>query len=164
MNTNTHLANPSAKDGLILLGRALIAYLFIPGGWEKLTGFSDTVGYIAAQGVPLPEVAAAIAVGAELGLGLLLLFGLKERWAALGLAIFVAVITPIFHGYWHAPDAARMMQQKINFDKNLAVIGGLLVLTAVGAGRWSLDGRRRSGESRDALQYENRRDDRRASA
>lgn len=150
MNTTTRLTNDtsSALDGLILLGRALIAYLFIPGGWGKLTGFSGTVGYIASQGVPLPEVAAAIAVAAELGLGLLLLFGWKTRWVALGLAIFVAVITPIFHGYWDAPAAARMMQ-KINFDKNLAVVGGLLVLTAIGAGRWSLDGARRPGESRE---------------
>jgi putative oxidoreductase len=156
MNT-THLSNPSpAQDGFLLLGRALIAYLFIPGGWGKLTGFSGTVAYIASQGVPLPEVAAAIAVAAELGLGLLLLVGWKARWVALGLAIFVAVITPVFHAYWNAPEAARMMQ-KINFDKNLAVIGGLLVLAAVGAGRWGLDGGRRSGQSRDGERYDNRR-------
>jgi putative oxidoreductase len=140
MNTNTRLTNDtgSAADALMLLGRALMAYLFIPGGFGKLMGFSGTVGYIASQGVPMPEVAAAIAIGAELGLGLLLLFGWQTRWAALGLAIFVAVITPMFHAFWQAPDAARAMQ-KINFDKNLAVVGGLLVLATVGAGRWSLD-------------------------
>jgi putative oxidoreductase len=140
MNTNTRLPNDtsSAADTLMLLGRALIAYLFIPGGFGKLMGFSHTVGQIAAHGVPMPEVAAALAIGAELGLGLLLLFGWNTRWAALGLAVYVAVITPIFHGFWHAPDAARAMQ-KINFDKNLAVVGGLLILATVGAGRWSID-------------------------
>ena len=67
--------------------------------------------------------------------------GFKARWAALGLAIFTAVITPIFHGYWALP-ADQQMMQKLMFDKNLAVIGGLLVVAAFGAGRLSLDGRR----------------------
>jgi putative oxidoreductase len=144
MNTTTYFTDDThpARDAVVLLGRALVAYLFIPGGWAKLTGFSGTVAYIASQGVPMPEVAAAIAVAAELGLGLLLLLGWQTRWVAFGLALFVAVITPIFHGYWNAPAAARTMQ-KINFDKNLAVVGGLLALSTFGAGRWSLDGMRR---------------------
>jgi len=124
-----------------MVGRALLALLFIPAGWAKIAGFSGVVGYIASKGVPLPEVAAAIAIAAELGLGLLLLFGLKARWAALGLAIFVAVITPIFHNYWAAPAAQQMMQQQA-FFKNVAVLGGLLVLFAFGPGGWSVDGKR----------------------
>jgi putative oxidoreductase len=91
--------------------------------------------------VPFPEVAAALAIAVELGLGLLLLVGWQARWAALGLAIFIAVITPIFHGYWALPEAQQMMQKQA-FNKNLAVLGGLLVVTAFGAGRFSLDGRR----------------------
>lgn len=129
------------QDALALVGRLLLAYLFIPAGWGKLVGFSGVAGYIASKGVPLPEVAAAVAVAAELGLGLLLLVGWQARWAALGLAIFVAVITPIFHGFWAVPDAQHMMQ-KLNFDKNMAIVGGLLALTALGAGRFSLDARR----------------------
>ncbi|MDB5875547.1 MAG: DoxX family protein [Ramlibacter sp.] len=137
MNPN----NNSAQDTLVLVGRVLMAWLFVPEGWNKITGFAGTVGYIASQGVPLPEVCAAIAIAAELGLGLLLLIGWQARWAALGLAIFTAVITPIFHNYWAAPEAERMMQH-INFSKNVAIVGGLLVLAAFGAGRFSFDGRR----------------------
>ena len=131
----------SFQDALALVGRLLLAYLFIPAGWGKLVGFSGVAGYIASKGVPLPEVAAAVAIAAELGLGLLLLVGWQARWAALGLAIFVAVITPIFHGFWAVPEAQHMMQ-KLNFDKNMAIVGGLLALTALGAGRFSLDARR----------------------
>jgi putative oxidoreductase len=133
----------SAQDTLALIGRALVAYLFIPAGFGKIAGFAGVVGYIASKGIPLPEVCAALAIAAELGLGLLVLFGFKARWAALGLAVFLAVITPIFHNYW-AMEAAQQMMQKQAFDKNLAVLGGLLVLAAFGAGRWSLDGQRRS--------------------
>lgn len=133
--------NNSVQDTLTLVGRVLVAWLFIPAGWGKIAGFSGVVGYIASKGVPLPEVCAAIAIAAELGLGLLLLVGWQARWAALGLAIFIAVITPIFHGYWALPAAEQMMQKQA-FDKNIAVLGGLLVLTALGAGRLSLDGKR----------------------
>jgi len=133
--------NNSVQDTLALVGRVLVAWLFIPAGWGKIAGFSGVVGYIASKGVPLPEVCAAIAIAAELGLGLLLLIGWQARWTALGLAIFLAVITPIFHGYWALPAAEQMMQKQA-FDKNIAVLGGLLVLTAFGAGRFSLDGKR----------------------
>jgi putative oxidoreductase len=153
MGTNTYLCTDTtpSREALVLLGRALMAYLFIPSGWAKLVGFSGTAAYIASQGVPLPEVAAAIAVAGELGLGLLLLLGWRTRWVALGLAAFIAVITPIFHGYWNVPDAQRMMQ-KINFDKNLAIMGGLLALSAFGPGRWSVDGMRRAANSAEDAQ------------
>jgi putative oxidoreductase len=120
------------------VGRALLALLFIPSGWAKIVGYSGVVGFIASKGVPFPELAAVIAIAAELGLGLLLLFGFKARWAALGLAVFLAVITPIFHNFWAAPAAQQMMQQQ-SFYKNIAVLGGLLVLFAFGPGRWSVD-------------------------
>lgn len=128
----------AAHDVMALVGRALLAYVFVPAGWAKLVGFTGTVGYIASKGVPMPEVCAAIAVAAELGLGLALLFGFQTRWVALALAIFVAVITPIFHGYWAVPEA-QMMMQKLSFNKNVGIIGGLLAFAALGAGRLSLD-------------------------
>lgn len=143
----------SAQDMAALLGRLLLAYVFVPSGFSKLVGFAGTVGYIASKGVPLPEVCAAIAVAAELGLGLALLFGVKTRWAALGLAIFVAVITPIFHNYWAMPEAQQMMQT-LMFNKNLGIIGGLLAFAAFGAGRLGVDaflgGRREEPAGRPA--------------
>jgi len=130
----------ATQNALTLVGRALIALLFIPAGWGKLTGFAGVIGYISSKGVPMPEVAAAIAVLVELGLGLMLLFGIKARWAALGMAIFTIVITPIFHNYWAVP-AAQHMAQYLNFYKNFAIIGGLLTIAAFGPGGWSVDAR-----------------------
>ena len=131
----------STQNLLTLVGRALIAVLFIPAGFSKIAGFAGTAGYIASQGVPLPQVAAAIAIAAELGLGLLLLVGFQARLAAIGLAIFLAVITPIFHNFW-ASSAAEVMMQQQAFFKNIAVLGGLLVIAAFGAGGWSVDAKR----------------------
>jgi putative oxidoreductase len=132
----------SVQDSLALVGRVLLAWLFVPAGWGKIFGFAGVAGYIASRGVPLPEVCAAIAIAIELGLGLLLLVGWQARWAAIGLAVFIAVITPIFHNYWAMPEAQQMMQKQA-FDKNLAVLGGLLVVAAFGAGRFSFDSRGR---------------------
>jgi putative oxidoreductase len=137
---NTTTTN-SAQDAMALVGRVLLAYLFIPAGWAKIGGFAGTAGYIASKGLPLPEVATAITIAIELGLGLFLLVGWRARWAALGLAVFVAIITPLFHNYWAMPEAQQMMQKQA-FNKNLAILGGLLLVAAFGAGRWSLDGKR----------------------
>ena len=147
MATTTYTTAPygvitPAQDTMALIGRVLLAWLFIPAGWSKIAGFAGTAGYIASKGLPMPEVMAGIAIAAELGLGLLLLVGWQSRWAALGLAIFVAVITPIFHAYWAMPEAQQMMQKQA-FNKNLAIVGGLLVVAAFGAGRFSLDGKNR---------------------
>ena len=137
------LATNAAHDLMALVGRVLIAVLFIPAGWAKIGGFAGTAGYIASKGLPLPEVAAALAIAVELGLGLLLLVGWKTRWAALGLAIFVAVITPLFHNYWAMPEAQQMMQKQA-FFKNYAIVGGLLAFAAFGPGAFSIEGRRRT--------------------
>jgi len=121
----------------------LLALLFVPAGFGKIAGFAGTVGYIAAKGVPLPEVAAAIAVAVELGLGLLLLVGLQTRWAALGMGLFTLVITFIFHNFWAVPET-QMMMQKLSFFKNMAIVGGLFAFAAFGGGAWSLDARRKT--------------------
>lgn len=134
--------NNSMQDTLALVGRLLLAWVFVPAGWSKIAGFAGTAGYIASKGLPMPEVLAAAAIAIELGLGLLLLVGWQTRWAALGIAIFVLVITPIFHGYWAMPEAQQMMQKQA-FNKNLGILGGLLAYAAFGPGRFSLDAKRR---------------------
>ncbi|MDB5868308.1 MAG: DoxX family protein [Polaromonas sp.] len=134
----------SLQNPLSLIGRILLALLFVPAGFGKITGFAATAGYIASKGVPFPELAAAAAVGVELGLGMLLLIGWQTRWAALSIAFFTVVITFIFHNFWAVP-AEQVMQQQQSFFKNIAVVGGLLTVAAWGAGAWSFDGNDKRG-------------------
>jgi putative oxidoreductase len=125
-----------AQDIQSLIGRILIASLFIPAGFGKLMGFAGTVGYITkVAGLPLPEVAAAIAIIVELGLGIALLVGFKTRWVALVMAIFTVATALFFHKFWADPT------QNIQFFKNMAIAGGLLSFAAFGAGRFSIDKR-----------------------
>jgi putative oxidoreductase len=137
MATATPITTP-AQDTLALVGRILIATLFIPAGWGKLMGFAGTVGYITSAGLPLPQVAAAIAVIVELGLGLLLLAGYKTRIVALVMAIFTVATAVFFHNYWAMP-ADKVMSNQMNFYKNLAIAGGMLAFAAFGGGRFSVD-------------------------
>lgn len=128
------------QNPLSLLGRVLIAVLFLPAGFGKLTGFAGTVGYISSVGLPLPTLAAVLAIVVEIGGGLAVLTGFGTRIAALALALFTLTASFFFHNYWGAPADQQFMQQLL-FFKNIAVAGGLFTLAAWGAGAWSLDAR-----------------------
>ena len=126
------LANSGA-----LLGRLLVAALFIPAGLSNIGGFEGTVGYIASVGLPLATVAAVVAIAVEVLGGAALLLGWRTKQAALILAVFTLVATVLFHNFWAMPAEQAFMQQ-LMFMKNIAVVGGLLVLASLGGGQWSL--------------------------
>lgn len=128
----------STSNVFALVGRVLMAFLFIPAGIGKLTGFAGTVGYAASAGMPLPTLAVGAGLAIELLGGLALLLGWKTRWAAMILAFFTLVASFFFHAYWNLPaDQAAVMQ--LLFNKNVAVVGGLLSFAAFGAGGFSVD-------------------------
>ena len=134
----THSTTTGAQDGLALLGRILLAVLFVPAGIGKLTGFAGTVGYIGSVGLPLPQLGAALAIVVELGLGLALLAGFKTRFAAAVLALFTLAASFFFHNYWALP-AEKAFVNQLMFWKNIAIAGGLLAFAAFGPGRLSID-------------------------
>ena len=129
------------QNPLALLSRLLLAALFLPAGIGKITGFAGTAGYIASVGLPMPTVAAAVAIAVEVLGGLALIVGFGTRWAALALALFTLGASFFFHNYWAMPAEQQMVQQ-LMFMKNIGVTGGLLALAAFGAGAFSLDARR----------------------
>ena len=131
------------QNPLSLIGRLLLALLFLPAGIGKLTGFAGTVGYIASVGLPLPTLGALIALVVEIVGGLALIAGFGTRLAALVLAVFTLAASFFFHAYWAVPAAQQFVTQLL-FMKNIAVVGGLLTLAAWGAGAWSLDARRQA--------------------
>lgn len=127
------------ENALNLIGRFLIAALFLPAGLSKLTGFAGTVGYIQSVGLPSPTAAAVIALVVEIAGGIALLIGYQTRIAAVVLAIFTFFASVFFHAYWAAPADQAFVAQLL-FFKNIAVIGGLLVLAGSGSGKFSIDG------------------------
>lgn len=132
--------NSTMTNALALIGRLLLAPMFLLSGYSKVGGFAGTAGWIASKGLPLPEVLTVAALVVEVGAGLMLVLGWKARWAALALAAFTALASYFFHNFWTLPPAEQMTQQ-LFFLKNLAVIGGLLLLAGFGPGGWSVDKR-----------------------
>jgi putative oxidoreductase len=133
--------NTITTNGLTLFGRLALAALFLPAGLSKLSGFSGTVGYIASVGLPLATAGAVLAILIEVLGALALIAGFFTRLASLLLAVFTALASFWFHAYWTLP-ADQAFVQELLFFKNIAVIGGLLVLASHGAGTLSLDARR----------------------
>ena len=133
----------SSQNLFALVGRVLMSYLFVPAGIGKLFAYSGAVGYATSAGMPLPTLAVGVGLLIELFGGLALLLGWYTRWAALILAFFTLIASFFFHAYWGLPADQAMMQQLL-FNKNVAVVGGLLAFAAFGAGSFSVDGRRRA--------------------
>ncbi|WID95898.1 DoxX family protein [Bosea vestrisii] len=123
--------NPALADAAKLIGRILLALMFVLAGWSKISGYAGTQAYMGSAGVPAILLPLVIVV--ELIGGLMIVVGYKTRLAALVLFAFTIAASVLFHMNWAAP-----MQQQI-FLKNLAVAGGFLVLFAAGAGRYSVD-------------------------
>jgi len=128
---------------LALVARILLASLFLWSGLGKILGFSGTVGYIASVGLPFAALGAVIAIVVEFGGAIALILGFQTRIVALVMAIFTVVAGVLFHPYWSVPAEAAMITQ-IMFMKNVSIAGGLLMLTAFGAGALSLDAKRRA--------------------
>jgi len=117
----------------LLAGRLLLAYLFIVAGYGKIGGFAGTAKYMASKGMPMVEVLLVGTILIELIGGLMLAIGWKARLAAWAIFLFIIPTTVIFHPVW--ADASQMIQ----FNKNLAIMGGMLYVAFMGPGKLSLD-------------------------
>ena len=130
--------NPTYESLAAFVGRIFLALIFVVSGVGKITGYAGTAAYMASKGLPLVEILLPLTIAVELGGGLLLALGWKARWAALGLFLFLIPTTLIFHQFWGLePKLAQM--QKIHFLKNVAIMGGMLMVLAIGAGARSVD-------------------------
>jgi putative oxidoreductase len=125
-----------SNDFITVIGRVLIAAIFLLSGLFKLAAPSYTVGYIVSAGLHFPWIGYAIAVAVEIGGSLALIVGYQTRVAAALLAAFSIAAALAFHN--HFAD----QNQFIHFFKNVAMAGGLLQVVAFGGGRFSLDARR----------------------
>ncbi len=129
------------KTPLVVVGRVLLALMFVLSGIDKLGNISGTAGYIASGGLPFATALAVIVGLLELLGGIAIAIGLQARWAALALGLFTLAAAALYHQFWAAPAAQAFMQQLL-FMKNLSIAGGLFIVAALGAGPASVDARR----------------------
>jgi len=131
----------SFKTPLVIVGRVLLALMFIVAGFGKLANLEGTAGYIASGGLPMASVLAVVVGLLELLGGLAIAVGFQARWAALALGLFTLAASVLFHKFWAVP-ADQAFVQQLMFMKNLSVAGGLFTLAALGTGPASVDARR----------------------
>jgi putative oxidoreductase len=123
---------------LQLIGRILLATIFLVAGTRKLLTVAATTAYMTKLGFPAPEVMTWIAILIEIGAGLMLVIGWRTRIAAWALIVFVVIATAMAHRFWQF-EPAQLQNQLNHFLKNLALIGGLLFVVNFGPGRYSVD-------------------------
>lgn len=131
-------ARIAPRPGTLLIGRVLLATIFVISGLGKLMQWDQTVAYMTAQGLPWAAGLLVIAAAAEILGGLSIATGTFARLGALGLVVYLVITTVVFHDFWNLAGAERQAQL-IHFLKNLAILGGLLALVAHGAGRYAVD-------------------------
>jgi putative oxidoreductase len=130
--------NAAYANAAALAGRILLALIFVVSGTGKITGYAGTAAYMASKGLPVVEILLPLTIATELGGGLLLALGWKARWAAALLFLFLIPTTFLFHQFWGIEPKLAQMQQ-IHFLKNVAIMGGMLMVLALGPGAWSMD-------------------------
>ncbi|MBA2545088.1 MAG: DoxX family protein [Deltaproteobacteria bacterium] len=131
------------RSGTTLIARVLIAAIFLVSGFAKLSDPAGAIGHMQSVGIPAPHVLVYIAAYAEIFGAVALLFGFLARIGAFGLTVFMVITTVLFHAFWNY-QGQEQIQQSVQFMKNLAIIGGLVLLFAVGPGRYSIDAKLRN--------------------
>ena len=120
-----------------LLGRLLISYIYLTSGFAKIIDWQGNVAYMGRHHLPMIPVLLAIAAFVELAGSLCLVTGYQARWAAFVMFGYTTVMTILLHNYWaYTGDIAGAMET--HFRKNLAIMGGLLMISYSGPGRWAL--------------------------
>ena len=120
-----------------LVGRLLITYIFATSGIAKVVAWQSNVQYMSTRHLPMIPVLLAAAAVIELGGSLCLITGYQARAAAMVMFFYTTILTVLFHNYWAATGMLAGMQET-HFRKNVAIMGGLLVLAYSGPGRWAL--------------------------
>ncbi len=140
MTSTTHrgqLPGPLA-DACLLLGRFLLGVYFILPGISKITGYAGTETYMAAHNVPAIEILLPLTIVLQIGLGLALIIGFKAQIAAFVLAGLTLVISIYMHNFWDMEESLARQHETQNFFKNMGIMAGLLVMAALGSGKYSL--------------------------
>ena len=132
--------NNSLTNSAALAGRTLLALIFIVSGFGKITGFSGTAAFMASKGLPMTEVLLVGAIAVEFLGGLMLVAGFKARWVAAAIFLFIIPTTIVFHNPMGL-SGQEAQAQMINLMKNVAIMGGMLMVMAFGPGAWSVDRR-----------------------
>ena len=120
--------NSTVQNVATLLARLLTSVIFVTAGIAKIIAWDSNISYMATRPVPLIPVLLAIAMIIELGGAACLIVGYQTRIAAWIMFAYMVPVTILYHKFGST-----------NYQKNLGIMGALLMLAFFGAGGWALD-------------------------
>ncbi|WP_158769784.1 DoxX family protein [Paraglaciecola sp. L1A13] len=129
------------ETACLLGGRLLLGLYFILPGLQKIVSFDAMSQYMAQHNVPVVTPLLVLTIVLQLSAGLAIIVGFKGRIAAFILAGLTLVISVFMHNFWNLPEGGNVAHETQNFVKNMAIMAGLLILSARGTGPFSLDNR-----------------------
>ena len=136
---------------MTVLGRVLLCTIFFMAAvGNKIPNFQAVAGYMAKEGVPAPQIMLAGAIVFLIVGSISVVLGYKARIGAFLLLVFLVLATYFFHDFWTLSDPQARQEQMIQFMKNLALMGAMLLVIANGTGPMSLD-RRKADVGKKAL-------------
>jgi putative oxidoreductase len=125
------------KKAIVLLGRFFFSWIFISSSFDHFK--SSTAAYASLHGVPMASILVPFSgILALLG-GISVLLGYKAKFGALLLILFLVPVTLTMHNWWAVSDPMMRQMQHIMFHKNLAMLGGAMLITYFGSGPCSID-------------------------
>jgi len=123
-----------ASSFLMLIGRWLMAAIFLFSAYGKVMNYDGTAAYMTTKGLPMVPLLLGLSIVIEFLGGLSLVFGYKVRALSILLVLFLIPVTLTMHNFWTMTDPLQMQDNMYHFFKNLAIMGGLLYVAATGAG------------------------------
>lgn len=123
-------------NGILLVGRLLLAGCFLPGAVGRLQNISGFAASLTLKGIPYADLAATLILLAEVFGPLALIFGLAPRLSAAAMIAALAVTTATLHRFWDYGGLTRQAEQAV-FLSHLGVLAGLLFYCLTGPGAWS---------------------------
>ena len=137
-NTQSLTQAPAISAPVVFLGRLFFTLIFLMAGPNHFA--HQSIAYAASQGVPLASIAVPLSGVIALVGGLSILLGYRARIGAWLIVLFLIAVSPM-HNFWAVTDPMMRQMQMVMFMKNIAMLGGALLITQFGAGPWSLDHR-----------------------
>jgi putative oxidoreductase len=124
---------------MILIGRIMLAWVFVGSAYGAMTNFSGSVSYFRSLNLPAPELFTTTTVALEVLISAGLILGIGTRYCAVLVCLFVLLATAIAHRYWEYPAGPQQIGQYNNFLKNISIMGGAILILVTGGGRFCLD-------------------------
>jgi uncharacterized membrane protein YphA (DoxX/SURF4 family) len=124
------IAEAPVQSALLALGRLIFGGYFLYSGLGHLMNHVVMAGYASTRGVPFPDLA-VLATGVLLGIGgLAIMTGAAPRFGAAAIALFLVIVTPVMHAFWHDPTLAERAADMANFTKNIGLLGATAIVAA----------------------------------